>query len=85
MTEDAPTPYNEVGAQFDTKLVQLLETRNTVGISQMDPAIIEAAAECGYRSILILLGILQDVDYSFKNYSYEYPQGVGYLVGNFLF
>ena len=85
LTEEAPTAYNELGAQFDTKLINLLETRNTVGIAQMDPAIISAAAECGYRSILILLGILQDVDYTFKNHSYEYPLGVGYLVGNFIF
>ncbi|PIT86662.1 MAG: AmmeMemoRadiSam system protein B [Candidatus Magasanikbacteria bacterium CG10_big_fil_rev_8_21_14_0_10_43_6] len=85
LTEDAPTAYNELGAQFDAKLINLLETRNTVGIAQMNPDIVSASAECGYRSILILLGILQDVDYTFKHYSYEYPLGVGYLVGNFIF
>ncbi|MBP9761089.1 MAG: AmmeMemoRadiSam system protein B [Candidatus Magasanikbacteria bacterium] len=85
VTPDGPAPFDPKGAAFDTQLIQLLETRNTAGIAQMDPVVIEAAHECAYRSVLVLLGILKDVDYTFKNYSYEYPLGVGYLVGNFVF
>jgi aromatic ring-opening dioxygenase LigB subunit len=51
----------------------------------MDQTMIKNAQECAYRSTLILLGILRDMDYTFKNYSYESPFGVGYLVGNFVF
>jgi len=84
LTTDAPAGFSKVGAEFDAKLIELLETRNTVGITNMDEKFVEEAAECGYRSFLILLGILKNMDYTFKNLSYEGPFGVGYLVGNFV-
>lgn len=85
LTTDAPAGYSKVGGEFDSKLIELLETRNTVGITNMDAKFVEEAAECGYRSFMILLGILKNMDYTFKNFSYEGPFGVGYLVGNFMF
>lgn len=84
LTTDAPAGFRQNGKKFDNDLVELLETRNTVGIASLDPKAVEEAAECGYRSFLILLGIMRDMNYSFKNYSYESPFGVGYLVGNFV-
>ncbi|MFH1947434.1 MAG: AmmeMemoRadiSam system protein B [Candidatus Magasanikbacteria bacterium] len=85
LTTEAPAGFCKNGKEFDEKLIELLETRNTTGIVNLDPALIESSAECGYRSILILLGILKNMKYDFKNYSYEGPFGVGYLVGNFVF
>lgn len=83
LTEGSPAGYDETGAAFDAELIKLLETRNTAGIMQLDSNMIAASQECGYRSILIALGMLKDMDFSFKRYSYEHPFGVGYLVGNF--
>lgn len=83
LTRNSPVAYNELGASFDNKLLELLQTRNTSGIMNIDPSTIEAAQECGYRSILILLGMLREMDYSFETLSYEHPFGVGYLVGQF--
>lgn len=85
VNEKSPSGYREEGKRFDTDLIQLLDTRNTLGISQMNPEIIEKAEECGYRSLLILLGILKNVDSVFKRLSYESPFGVGYLTGQFVF
>lgn len=85
LTSIAPAGFSKVGKEFDNKIISLLETRNTAGITNMDPVFVEEAAECGYRSIVILLGILKNMNYEFKNYSYEGPFGVGYLVGNFVF
>ena len=82
LTKNSPAPHDKEGAFFDKRLMQMLETKNTVGVLTMDEKMIEAAQECGYRSILILLGILSEINYQFKRYSYEYPFGVGYLVGN---
>lgn len=84
LSEDAPAGFTPVGKEFDNKLIELLETRNTAGIINMDEKFVEEAAQCGYRSILILLGVIKNMDYQFKNYSYEAPFGVGYLVGNFV-
>lgn len=85
LTSDAPAGFSKVGQDFDKKIIELLETRNTTGYVNLDLKFVEEAAECGYRSFLILLGILKNMDYTFKNYSYEGPFGVGYLVGNFIF
>ncbi|MBU2542387.1 AmmeMemoRadiSam system protein B [Patescibacteria group bacterium] len=85
LTSTAPAGFSKVGKEFDNKIISLLETRNTAGITNMDPVFVEQATECGHRSIVILLGILKNMNYEFKNYSYEGPFGVGYLVGNFIF
>lgn len=85
LTTDAPAGFSKVGTKFDKQVIELLENHNTVGFSKLDAKFVSDAAECGYRSLLILLGVLKNVNYSFKNYSYEGPFGVGYLVGNFQF
>lgn len=79
LTPDAPAGYDSHGAEFDRRLVGLLETNNIEGIFDLDPDLIEAAGECGLRSIVILLGILSNFDYEFQKLSYESPFGVGYL------
>lgn len=84
-SKEAPAGMHSDAETFDTTLQELLEQRDTMGVVQMDPQVITNAQECIYRSILIMLGVLQNMDYSFKTYSYEKPFGVGYLVGNFTF
>lgn len=69
---------------FDKTLTEMIATRNTVGLMGMDPAVIEDAQECGYRSILIMMGMLQRVNYKFKQLAYEAPFGVGYLTGELI-
>lgn len=84
LTTDAPAGFNKAGQIFDQKIQELLSTRNTAGILQLEPELINNAAQCGLRSIAILLGILRENNYSFESYAYECPFGVGYLTGNFI-
>ena len=44
----------------------------------------EEAAECGYRSILMLLGVFEGLEIETEVLSYEGPFGVGYAVATFL-
>ncbi|HLD31929.1 MAG TPA: AmmeMemoRadiSam system protein B [Patescibacteria group bacterium] len=83
LTTEAPAGYAKAGKEFDERIISLLENQNLVGLTNLEPQFIQEAAECGYRSLLILLGILKNINYRFVNYSYEGPFGVGYLVGNF--
>lgn len=80
---DAPAGYSPAGPEFDKKIQELLSTNNIVGMLQLDKKFVNDAAECGFRSFLILMGILQGVNHSYKSYSYEGPFGVGYLTANF--
>lgn len=83
LTYDAPAGYTPSGKEFDEKLVSLLKENKVEEIKNLDPFFIEEAAECGFRSILILLGVLSNYKYKPEILSYEGPFGVGYLVANF--
>lgn len=84
LTSEAPAGFSPQGEKFDKILMEYLQNHNTSAIMNLDPSFCQEAAECGWRSFLILLGILQKVNYNLKILSYEGPFGVGYLVANFV-
>lgn len=84
LTKNSPAGYHPHGAQFDTSLQELLTARNSMGIASLPEDVVKNADQCGYRSILILLGAIKNMDYQFKSYCYEAPFGIGYLTGNFI-
>jgi aromatic ring-opening dioxygenase LigB subunit len=84
LTNDAPAGFHKNGAIFDSKVQEFFISHNTAGFLTMEQNIINDAAECGYRSFLILMGILRDVNYRYESYSYESPFGIGYLTANFV-
>lgn len=79
----APAGFSPYGKEFDEKLIRLLRRKDIEGILNLDPEFVEEAGECGYRSIIILLGILKNLNWEPEIISYEGPFGVGYLVANF--
>lgn len=83
LTTNAPAGYSIRGKEFDEKLVELLQKKDVKGILGMDKDLVEEAGECGHRSIVILLGALDGIDWEPEMLSYEGPFGVGYLVANF--
>jgi len=83
LTENAPAGFSPKGKEFDKKLIEHLQKKETDKILKMDPELIEEAGECGLRSIIIMLGILNRKKYNVDIFSYEGPFGVGYLVANF--
>ncbi|HOK35331.1 MAG TPA: AmmeMemoRadiSam system protein B [Candidatus Pacearchaeota archaeon] len=83
---EAPAGYSPRGKEFDQKLIELLEKKDVDGILNTDQDLVEEAGECGYRSIIILLGVLSEIgieNLKFEKLSYEGPFGVGYLVADF--
>lgn len=83
LTKEAPAGYSKSGKKFDQELLDLIEKKDITGILNLDPKFIEQAAECGLKSIIILLGLLNEQNYTPHILSYEGPFGVGYLVCNF--
>lgn len=82
LTKDAPAGFSPKGEEFDKKFIGLLKRKDIRGILNLDHNLIEEAAECGLRSFLILLGIVEEYKYEVDVLSYEWPFGVGYLVAN---
>lgn len=85
INNESPVGFHKAGKEFDDKIIELLESHNTVGIAQMDKEIIKNSHQCGYNAILTLLGCLKNINYDFKNLSYETTLGIGYLTGEFIF
>jgi aromatic ring-opening dioxygenase LigB subunit len=83
LTKDAPAGYSLKGQEFDNNLMALLKRKDIPGILKMKPKSIEDAAECGFRSFAILLGIIEEYKFEVEVLSYEGPFGVGYMVANF--
>lgn len=80
LTPDAPAGYDPAGREFDHRLVSLLRRGDVEGIAALDPGLVEAAGECGYRSFLMMLGAFAGERLDTRVLSYEGPFGVGYCV-----
>jgi len=83
LTKDAPAGYNPKGKKFDKKLIDNLLKKQAEEIIKFDHNFVADAGECGLKSIVIMLGILEGIKYEPELLSYEAPFGVGYLVMNF--
>ncbi len=74
---------SSAGAEFDQKVIELLKQREVRSFLQFDRLLLEQAAECGFRSIIMLLGVFDGTDFQTKIHSYQAPFGVGYAVASF--
>ncbi|MDD2757888.1 MAG: class III extradiol dioxygenase subunit B-like domain-containing protein [Patescibacteria group bacterium] len=83
LATDAPASWHPAGPEFDKKIKELLMARNTSGVITLEPEFVKNAAECGLRSLVILLGVLQGMNYTYREMAYEAPFGVGYLTAEF--
>lgn len=79
LTKEAPGGYSPKAEKFDNKICELLQKHKVSEILSMNPELIAEAQECGLRSILILLGILDGFKVVPQRLAYEAPYGVGYL------
>ena len=79
----APVPYDPRGKEFDLALISLLQENKIEKIFSMEPILVEKAAECGFRTLLMLLGVFDGLKISIDILCYEGPFGVGYAVAGF--
>jgi len=83
LSETAPGGYCPQSKGFDQGLIETLKNKKIDQILKLDPDLISDVEECGLRSILVLLGVIQKMNYEPEFLSYESPFGVGHLVMNF--
>jgi MEMO1 family protein len=81
--EDSPAGYSAKGQEFDQRIIELLGNKKTEDIVKLNKEMVAEAGECGYRSLLILLGVMKNINYTPEKLSYQSPFGIGYLVENF--
>jgi len=84
VSPDSPVGYSPGAQEFDHSVMRFLGSNDLVSLMNIQPETIEMAAECGLRSIIVLLGILHDKKYKFQLLSYEAPFGISYLTARML-
>lgn len=80
LTPEAPAGYNPEAHLFDEAVVEAIRKNVPEQIVAVDHDLRRMAGECGYRSMLIGLGAVQDLPKECDVLHYEAPFGVGYLV-----
>ncbi|MGM0653104.1 MAG: AmmeMemoRadiSam system protein B, partial [Bacillota bacterium] len=80
LTRSAPAGYNPRGAEFDRQLVEYIRNGEVEKILNFDQQLVEQAGECGLKSFVMALGMLNGEKFNSEIISYEGPFGVGYLV-----
>ena len=80
LKRDAPAGYNPDAHLFDEEVVDAIRLNSTSRIIGIDQSLRRLAGECGYRSMLVGLGVAEGLAGSCEVISYEAPFGVGYLV-----
>ena len=80
LRRDAPAGYNPDAHLFDEEVLEAIRTGATSRIVDIDQEMRRMAGECGYRSMLVAIGVAQGAHPNCEVISYEAPFGVGYLV-----
>lgn len=76
----APAGYSRTAYMFDSQVVDALRQNDSQQIIDIDQDLRRLAGECGYRSMLVVLGATRELPGSAEVLHYEAPFGVGYLV-----
>ena len=77
---DGPYAFEPTAHLFDEQIVAAISHGDAKSVIDIDPNLRNRAGECGYRSIVIALGALDENLRDHEVLSYEGPFGVGYLV-----
>ncbi len=72
--------YSPCGKVFDERVLAALAEKNVQLLYGIDEALIDAAGQCGLRSLFFLFGVLKNITVKTELISYEAPFGVGYAV-----
>jgi aromatic ring-opening dioxygenase LigB subunit len=76
----APAGYSPRGDEFDQRIVEIAREGDFEALNEIPEDLVEAAGECGFRSIHAMWGALKNGPQVNSVLSYEGPFGVGYLV-----
>jgi AmmeMemoRadiSam system protein A len=79
LKDEGPYSFHPDGPRYDQEVERLLKTCDTQGLLNIPENLRENAGECGYRSLVIMLGCLDGNQYQSQVFSHEGPFGVGYM------
>jgi AmmeMemoRadiSam system protein A/AmmeMemoRadiSam system protein B len=77
---EAPAGYYPQAHLFDEEVVGAIRDAQPERIININQDLRRLAGECGYRSMLVALGVTENAEQDYEVLHYEAPFGVGYLV-----
>ncbi|MDR3178576.1 MAG: AmmeMemoRadiSam system protein A [Oscillospiraceae bacterium] len=83
LKSDGPYGFSKYGREFDDFIQKCIKNSDFEKIVNIDTHLMENAGECGLRSLIILGGVMDGLDFKSEVLSYECPYGVGYLIAKF--
>lgn len=83
LTSSAPVGFAKEGKIFDEIVYRSIQQFSVSTLLSIDQTIVDRAAECGLKSLLVLFGSLEHQAVKPIIHSYEFPFGVGYLTAEF--
>ena len=83
LSVDGPYGFAKEGPEFDKLVCELVKSGDVRKLLSIDPAFCERAGECGFRSLVMLLGAFDGLELKTEVLSYQGPFGVGYLTASF--
>lgn len=82
LKKTSPAGYSPKGAKFDNKLIEYLNSEApTENILKFDENLVKNASECGLKSVIMTLGILEgnETKIEAQGLAYQTELGIGYL------
>lgn len=84
LKDEGPYSFHPDGPVFEERIGELLSASDVFGVLEMDETLRENAGECGFRSIVMMLGAMNGRQIAATLYAHEGPFGVGYLTMGFV-
>lgn len=83
LSSNAPLGLKKEGRLFDDAVLEAVKNVSSAKLLNIPSSVIQESAQCAYRPLLMLFGILERMHVRPDIRSYEAPHGVGYLVVEF--
>jgi MEMO1 family protein len=83
LSEDSPAGFSPQGKEFDSLVIDSLKDKKFNQLINISNDLVKEAGTCSLRPILILLGVIKNMNFETEVLSYENPLGVGHLTINF--
>ena len=83
LKEDGPYGFNPAGPEHDDLVCTCVRDADIPRLLSISPDLSEQAAECGLKSLVMLMGAFDGLQVKSRLLCYEGPFGVGYLTAAF--
>ena len=83
LRQEGPYGFDPMGPVYDEKIMDIASRAAFGEMLDMDPRLLDKAAECGHRSFVIMAGTLDGYKVRSRVYSHQDITGVGYGIASF--